>query len=47
MSEGGSVIYVGDGGNDFCPATKLGITDLVCARLSYPNGQHTSLAKLL
>ncbi|GMH38066.1 hypothetical protein BSKO_05950 [Bryopsis sp. KO-2023] len=31
-----SVIYVGDGGGDYCPSTKLGPSDFVLARTSYP-----------
>ncbi|XP_037934818.1 pyridoxal phosphate phosphatase PHOSPHO2-like [Teleopsis dalmanni] len=27
-----NLIYVGDGSNDFCPITKLGSTDIACAR---------------
>lgn len=29
------VVYVGDGGGDYCPCTKLGSMDVILARSSY------------
>lgn len=31
----GSVTYVGDGGGDYCPCTKIGPMDTILARASY------------
>lgn len=33
------LVYVGDGGNDFCPSCRTGPWDFVLARKSYPDGR--------
>eukprot|EP00192_Tetraselmis_astigmatica_P003276 CAMPEP_0117666050 /NCGR_PEP_ID=MMETSP0804-20121206/10154_1 /TAXON_ID=1074897 /ORGANISM="Tetraselmis astigmatica, Strain CCMP880" /LENGTH=552 /DNA_ID=CAMNT_0005473539 /DNA_START=30 /DNA_END=1688 /DNA_ORIENTATION=- len=41
------IVYVGDGGNDFCPACRCGPWDSVLARRVYPNGRAASLLSKL
>ena len=33
------LVYVGDGGNDFCPSCRTGPSDVILARRSYPDGR--------
>ncbi|KAK9814809.1 hypothetical protein WJX72_011889 [[Myrmecia] bisecta] len=41
------VVYLGDGGGDFCPCTRLGPDDVILARTAYPDGSACSLLRLL
>ena len=41
------VVYLGDGGGDYCPCSRLGPNDHILARQSYPDGSDCSLLKLL
>ena len=41
------VIYLGDGRGDHCPCTRLGPSDHILARHSYPDGSPCALLRLL
>jgi HAD superfamily phosphoserine phosphatase-like hydrolase len=41
------VVYVGDGGNDFCPSCRTGPWDTVLARSAYPDGRKAPLVRKL
>lgn len=41
------VVYLGDGKGDYCPCTRLGPSDCILARHSYPDGSACALLKLL
>ena len=41
------VVYLGDGKGDFCPCSRLGPSDSILARQTYPDGSACALLKLL